>query len=115
MPVIHTHTNVNISDEQAARLKTIFGEAIATVPGKSEQWLMCVFDGDKPIYHGGTAEPAALLEVSVYARADYDESVWEALTEQLTDAVSDVLGIDPARIYVKEGASAHFGWNGSNF
>ena len=26
-----------------------------------------------------------------------------------------VLGIDPARVYVKYGTSADFGWNGSNF
>ena len=53
MPTIKTHASVAISEDARRILKAAYGKAIAHVPGKSEQWLMCVFDGDAPIYMGG--------------------------------------------------------------
>ena len=44
MPVIHTHVSVPTTAEQRDALKTAFGQAIPAVPGKSEGWLMCLFE-----------------------------------------------------------------------
>lgn len=116
MPVIHTHASTPISKASRDRLKAVFGEAIAAVPGKSEQWLMCLFDGDTPIYFAGDdSEPAAFIEVSVYARGQVPASAWEELTEKITPAVAGELGIDPSRIYIKYSSTPDFGWNGANF
>ena len=54
MPVIHTHVSVPTTAEQRDALKTAFGQAIPAVPGKSEGWLMCLFESDVPMYFGGT-------------------------------------------------------------
>lgn len=116
MPVIHLHASTPIPASERETLKAAFGQAIAAVPGKSEQWLMCLFNENVPIYFAGDdAEPSAFIEVSVYARGEVPASAWEQLTEQLTPVVSQTLGIDPARIYIKYGSTANFGWNGANF
>ncbi len=116
MPTIKTHASVAISEDARRILKAAYGKAIAHVPGKSEQWLMCVFDGDAPIYMGGNdSEPSALIEVSVFARGEVPASAWQAMTEELTPVVAKTLGIDPARIYISYSSTPNFGWNGSNF
>lgn len=116
MPVIKTHTSATISPEQRETLKAVYGEAIATVPGKSEQWLMCLFDDKVPMYFAGSdAEPCALIEVSVYARNEIADGVWKRMTEYITPVVSHTLGIDPTHIYISYGSTPNFGWNGANF
>lgn len=116
MPVIKTHTSATISPEQRETLKAVYGEAITTVPGKSEQWLMCLFDDKVPMYFAGSdAEPCALIEVSVYARNEIADGVWERMTEFITPVVSHTLGIDPTHIYISYGSTPNFGWNGANF
>lgn len=116
MPVIHTHASTPIPAEARETLKAAFGQAISAVPGKSEGWLMCLFDENVPIYFGGDdSEPSAYVEVSVFARGAVPSSAWEQMTEQLTPVISETLGIDPARIYIGYGATPDFGWNGSNF
>ena len=37
------------------------------------------------------------------------------MTGPICDELRDVLGIDPARVYVRYGSTPDFGWNGSNF
>ena len=70
MPVIHTHVSVPTTAEQRDALKTAFGQAIPAVPGKSEGWLMCLFESDVPMYFGGTNDaPAAYVEVNVFGSA----------------------------------------------
>lgn len=116
MPVIQTHASTPIPASAREALKATFGQAISAVPGKSESWLMCVFDENAPIYFGGDdSEPSAFIEVSVFARNEIPASAWEELTEQITPAVASQLGIDPARIYIQYSSTPHFGWNGANF
>lgn len=116
MPVVRIHATTDIPREAQLDLKRACGEAISIVPGKSEQWLMCTFNERTPLFFGGDdAQPSALVEVSVFTRAEIPATVWEQLTDILTRAVSDTLGIDPARIYIEYRTTAHFGWNGANF
>jgi len=116
MPYIKTHASTPIPKASQEALKTAYGMAISAVPGKSEAWLMCVFDGDASIYFKGSdAEPCAFVEVGVFARGEVPASAWESLTEQITPAVSSELGIDPARIYINYASTPNFGWNGANF
>jgi hypothetical protein len=37
------------------------------------------------------------------------------MTPTICDALQAQLGVNPARIYIKYGESANFGWNGMNF
>lgn len=116
MPVIHTYTSTRIPPAARESLKAAWGKAIESVPGKSETWLMCIFDENVPIYHAGTDDaPAAYVTVDVFARSGVDPAVWQAMTPVICDALQKQLGVDPARVYVKYGECANFGWNGSNF
>lgn len=79
MPVIHTHVSVPTTAEQRDALKTAFGQAIPAVPGKSEGWLMCLFESDVPMYFGGTNDaPAAYVEVNVFGSLGPEVCVAEA-------------------------------------
>ncbi|MBM6774841.1 hypothetical protein [Olsenella profusa] len=116
MPVVHTHCSEPISPEAREALKAAYGRAIEVVPGKSESWLMCLFEGDVPIYFAGDdSAPAAYVEVSVFARDAVDAGVWERFTEEVTPAIARELGVDPARLYIRYGWTPDFGWNGANF
>lgn len=116
MPVIHTYASTPITEEQRELLKASYGQTIRCVPGKSEQWLMCVFEENVPIYLGGTNdEPACLVTVDVYARGSVPHSAWEKMTPLICDEIEKVLGIDPSRIYIRYGSTPDFGWNGANF
>lgn len=116
MPVIHTYSSTPIPEEARECLKATYGKLIGTVPGKSEQWLMCLFDENVPGYLGGTDdEPVAYVTVDVFARAAVEASVWAEMTPAICDALREQLGVDPARIYVRYGETSSFGWNGMNF
>lgn len=113
MPYIHTKTNVAISAEKEAVLKTEFGKAISLIPGKSEQWLMLDFTDNERIWFAGDNSPAAMLEVEVFGKAS--DSAYDLLTEKLTDIISAELGIESSRVYVKYDEIDHWGWNSANF
>lgn len=116
MPVIHTYASTPISFEQRESLKSTFGQAIEAVPGKSEQWLMCIFEDELDMYHAGTdTEDCAYVTVGVYAPRPVDRSAWEAMTPIICDTLESELGIDPARIYISYSENKNFGWNGMMF
>lgn len=116
MPVVHTYCSAPISPEAREALKSAYGSAIAAVPGKSEAWLMCLFEGDPHIYFAGDdSEPCALVDVSVFARSEVPASAWETFTEEVTPIICRELGVDPSRLYIRYGWTPSFGWNGANF
>ena len=116
MPVIHTYASTPIPEAARDALKTVYGSAIEAVPGKTEQWLMCLFEGDVPIYHAGDGDaPAALVTVDVYATEPIEAGAFKQMTPQICAALERELGIDPARIYIRYGTTPDFGWNNMNF
>lgn len=116
MPVIHTYSSTPIPEAARESLKATYGQLIAEVPGKSETWLMCLFEENVPAYYSGSnAEPVAYVTVDVFAREAVSRSAWDAMTPAICEALQSQLGVDPARIYIKYGESANFGWNGMNF
>ena len=89
MPVIHTHVSVPTTQEQRDTLKNLFGQAITAVPGKTENWLMCLFEDNVPMYFGGSDDaPVAYVEVNVFGTS-VPKSAWEKLTPQIMDALQD--------------------------
>lgn len=116
MPIIRVHASTPISAAQQTTLKSVFGKAIETIPGKSEGWLMCQFLGDVPTFFAGSDDqPAAYIEVNAFARNPIASSVWEELTGKIMPAVSSELGIAADRIYIRYTATDDWGWNGGNF
>ncbi len=112
MPFINVKTNTAVSKNKEAAIKSALGEAITTIPGKSETWLMVGIEPEYTLYFQGTDEPAAMVEVSVYGSVP--SSATNALTGKISSIISDELSISPSRIYVKYSQTPDWGWNGSN-
>ncbi|KFI68165.1 phenylpyruvate tautomerase MIF-related protein [Bifidobacterium magnum] len=114
MPVIHVHTSEELSLGQRDALKAHFGRAITAVPGKTEQWLMCIFE-DSPMYFGGDdTTPSAYVEVNVFGDSVAREN-WEKLTTEIMGAFKAETNIPNDRTYIRYTATKDWGWNGSNF
>jgi phenylpyruvate tautomerase PptA (4-oxalocrotonate tautomerase family) len=113
MPFIDTKTTVKISKEKEILLKERFGEAISLIKGKTENWLMLNFSGDLNMYFAGSDGPCAILEVKIFGKASAQE--YDSLTAELCSIVTEVLGIDGTRIYVKYEEIDNWGYNGINF
>ena len=114
MPYIHAKVSTALGEREENILKTELGKAIRLIPGKSEQWLMCAFEGDQHMaFQGDRKRPCAFVEVKLYGGEN--AAAFEKLTGEITRILSDTLGIAPDRIYVAYQTTLHWGWNGSNF
>ena len=113
MPFIQVKTNQSIPAAQAESIKSQLGQAITAIPGKSEGWLMVGLEGDAQLFFRGTADPAAMVSVSIYGSAS--GNALDTLTAHITGILTDALGIPSDRIYVSYSATDNWGWNGSNF
>ncbi len=114
MPFISTKTTANITDEKRNEIKERLGKAISLIPGKSESWLMLSFEDNLKMYFkGDDQKDTAFVEVKIFGSAS--NSAYDALTSEITQIVSSVLGISADRIYIKYEEVEHWGWNGSNF
>lgn len=113
MPCIQITTNKTITKEKECILKARLGEAIAILPRKSEQWLMCVFRSDCDMWFQGSQGDMALVEVDVFGKLDHEPC--SALTAALTEILEQELGIAGDKSYIKYSATPEWGWNGKNF
>lgn len=114
MPYISTQVNIELTKENQDKLAKKYGEIITIVPGKTERWLMLSFSDKNEMYFAGKSdEPMAYIELKLFGGTT--DGVYDRLTAAICDAVSDILGISPANIYVKYEEAEHWGWNGSNF
>lgn len=114
MPYIQTKTNVTISKEKEASIKSKLGQAIACIPGKSEGWLMLDFEDQCRMYFKGDGtKPMAFVEVKVFGKAS--AAAYDKLTAAITKIFNEVLEIEPSQVYVKYEEVEYWGWNGSNF
>ncbi|MBE6472287.1 MAG: hypothetical protein E7Z99_01715 [Coriobacteriaceae bacterium] len=99
MPFVVTRANVPISTEQEVALKERLGRAIVHVPDKSEAGLLLAFEGGAHLWAAGGDEPCAYVEASVFANDGH--AGYEALSADAAQALQDVLGIPPERVYVR--------------
>lgn len=114
MPFINSKINVPVSSEQEEQIKSMLGQAIKAIPGKSESWLMVGIEPEYTLYFkGDKSTPTAFVEVSVFGSAN--PQAFSALTKEICDIFKAVLNISPDRVYVKYEATSNWGWNGANF
>ena len=113
MPFINIKTNAAVTPEKAQAVKAALGEAIRTIPGKSEQSLMVGIEPDYTLYFQGTDAPAAMVQVSIYGSAS--STAYDTLTGKICDILTDTLGIPALRTYVAYQETPNWGWNGGNF
>lgn len=113
MPFINLKTNVKVSDDKKAEIKSALGEAITAIPGKSESWLMVGIEPEYCLYFKGSDAPCAIAEVSIYGGAN--STAFDNLTGKISDILQSALCLEPSRIYVKYTSTMDWGWNGGNF
>jgi len=113
MPFINIKTNQTVSKAQQESIKSGLGNAITTLAGKSEQWLMVGIEPEYILYHQGSDAPAAMVEVQLYGGAS--GSAYSKLTGQISEILNSELSIPKNRIYVSYFATSDWGWNGGNF
>lgn len=114
MPMIQTKTSIKITEAQELELKSRLGEAIAILPGKSEQWLMTSFEDNCRMYfRGDNSAPLAFIEVKVFGSVN--PTAADKLTAKICEIFDSVLGIAPDNVYVKYEEVSLWGWNGGNF
>lgn len=114
MPFINLKTTKKITSESEAALRREFGEKIALLSGKSEEWLMLGFeDGCRMAFRGEATSDMAFIEVQIFGKASASD--YAKLTAALTDTVSEILGIAPDMVYIKYEEVSTWGWNGVNF
>ncbi len=81
-------------------LKKRLGQAIANVPGKSEEVLMVGFQDNYSLYlRGNGDEPLAYIEVAIFGTEHH--LGYQGLNADITQAFYDVLGIEPDHLYIK--------------
>ncbi len=114
MPFINSKVTVKMSEEKKESIKAKLGDAIALIPGKSENWLMVGFDDCYDLYFQGNKNgESAFVEVAVYGSAS--ASAYNALTGAICEIFESELSIPKNRIYVKYEEVSNWGWNGANF
>lgn len=114
MPYIKTTVSTEISDSAKENLKNKLGNAIALIPGKSENWLMLSFhDKTDMAFRGETHEEYAYIEVNIFGSAS--DAAYDRLTAAICEIINEELSIPLSNIYVKYEEAEHWGWNGNNF
>ena len=112
MPFINVKTNCAVPKEKETAIKSQLGQAITAIPGKTEDWLMVGIEPEYIMYFKGTAEPCAMVEVSILGTASANSLT--TLTSNITGILTNNLGIVSDRVYIKYSQHPEWGWNGIN-
>ena len=113
MPFIHVRTTKSVSKQKEQLLASRIGSMMPLID-KSERWLMVGCEEKCHLYFQGSDEKdLAFVTAAVFGKVESTKA--DALTKELTAAVSELLEIDPDCIYIQYQEAAIWGWNGSNF
>lgn len=100
MPFIMSRVNIQISEEKKIELKKQLGKAIETIPYKNENSLMVGIEDSYTLFMAGQSnESLAYIEISVWKNQRHEGYV--ALTEEISKAFQDILGIPLQNIYMR--------------
>ncbi|MCI8371944.1 MAG: hypothetical protein HFI75_06060 [Lachnospiraceae bacterium] len=114
MPFIHSRVSATMTQQQKETIIKELGEAIAIIPGKSEEWLMVELADQCDLYFRGRREKAlAYIEVKVFGKISADAA--RSLTERICAIYETHLQIERDCVYIKYEEVSKWGWNGSNF
>ena len=113
MPFIRVNTNTHIEKSQEQLMTMELGVSIECISGKTEQWLMIEYNGDKGMAFAGWDAPCAMVEVDLLGEADPEEK--NNLTANICSIVDVVLSIPKDRVYVRYLETDSWGFDGQNF
>lgn len=114
MPFIRSKVSKSVTSEQETKLKKGLGKAISLVPGKSEKYLMAVFEDNCHLYfQGRNDEGIAYIEAAIFgneAHCGYDE-----FSAEVTKLYHEVLDIPESNIFIRFEDISDWAEGGMNF
>ena len=114
MPLIQLTTNTPPEDTNRDAFLATLSSAIAEMLGKPEQYVMVSLTSNRNMLFAGSTEPLAYVELKSLGLPETDTKRFSA---QLSDIISNRLGIPATRVYIE--FSSHprhmWGWNGATF
>ena len=113
MPFIDSKVTVRVSDQQKEEIKAELGRLITTL-NKTETYLMVGIEDSSDRWFGGRKlDKGAYVAVSLLG--DAPKELYNRLTGQICDLLSEKLGIPGNAVYVTYHPVSDWGWNGQNF
>ena len=112
MPFIDSKVTVRVSDQQKEEIKAELGRLITTL-NKTETYLMVGIEDSYDLWFGGRKlDKGAYVAVSLLG--DAPKELYNRLTGQICDLLSEKLGIPGNAVYVTYHPVSDWGWNGQN-
>ena len=111
MPLINLRTSL-ASVERRNELLLEMSAMLAEQTGKPEEYVMTLLETDVPMTFGGTAAPAAFVEVKSIGALHPP-----AMTAAFCELITSRTGIPADRIYISfdDVPASALGWNGRTF
>lgn len=106
MPYIQMSISEKQDETRIASLKSMLGEKISLLPGKSEAVLMLQFDDANTMYFAGELGKCAMIQVHLY-KENPPEAKSQFASEMLK-SFSEITGIPIDRIFLN--FFEHSGW-----
>jgi len=115
MPLLRISMSQKISETDQLELLKQGSSIVSEALGKSEQYVMTLFNAPVPITFGGSNDPAAFIEVKSIGHLSGENC--NALCEKLSSLLQTQTGVHPDRVYLDfEDVPRNFwGWNGRTF
>lgn len=100
MPFVRSYVNIRVTKEQELELKSGLGKAIELVPGKSEEYLVTLFNSECHMYsRGDGSQPVAYIEAAIWGN-EFHEG-YDEFTAAVSDLYHRVLGIQENNIFIR--------------
>jgi phenylpyruvate tautomerase PptA (4-oxalocrotonate tautomerase family) len=114
MPYIHVATNLSMDDGRARELNAGLSALAAELLGKPEKYVLARFSQGGVLTHGGTADPAAMVELKSIG---LPEDRTAELSDRICAHLKQELGISPDKVYIEflDLKRNLFGWNSGTF
>ncbi len=114
MPLLRITTNQTIAPETQIRVLKALSAEVATLLGKSENYVMTVWLPEASMTFGGQTTPAAYVELDSIGLTPEQA---KQLSQTLCTTIADHTKIEPGTIYIKfyDAPRAFWGWSGTTF
>jgi phenylpyruvate tautomerase PptA (4-oxalocrotonate tautomerase family) len=116
MPLIKIKSSVTNPDSTVIEdLLTSLSSKLAKHLGKSESYVMTVFESEVKMTFAGTFEPVCYIEIKSIGTMTPDKT--KTMSQDFCQELEKKLGIPKNRIYIEfnDAKGTMWGWNGTTF
>jgi phenylpyruvate tautomerase len=114
MPTLRILTNIEVPAADRGALLARASRTVAELLGKPESYVMVILEDGRDLIFGGSAAPAAYLELKSLGLPELKTAGYSRI---LCDLLAAALEIPAERVYIEFAAPPRhlFGWNGGTF